>query len=104
MSMLEVLFVPRLAAGVKWPFIKLWRAILDQRTRVSPEHPWTLEATDIEKVLLGEEFAAFLPGMTEALASVFAKAMCAQKNRYTAKEFKDALLPLLPLQLEAEEC
>lgn len=77
----------------------LWKAILDAQ---NPKWPNIRKETRAErikrKVLLHKDFENLLPGMTEELADVLAKALCPQKERYTAQEFLDKLMPLLPFE------
>lgn len=76
---------------------ELWKAILDAQNPKWPNIRRETMAKRIKrKVLMHKDFANLLPGMTEELADVFSKALCSQKERFTAQEFMDKLLPLLP--------
>ncbi|KAJ5171978.1 hypothetical protein N7492_004571 [Penicillium capsulatum] len=77
----------------------LWKAILDAQNPKWPNFRKETFAERIQrKVLLHDDFADLLPGMTKDMANVLSKALCPQKERFTAQEFMDELLPLLPFE------
>lgn len=100
MTMMALLFFPQNAADPALGWTRhLWKAILDAQNPKWPNFRKESIAGRIKrKVLLHDNFADLLPNMTEELADVLSKAFCPQKERFTAQEFMDKFLPLLPFE------
>lgn len=106
MAMLELLFyqVSRSLKPTVWRWT-LWMEILNAQTPTSewPNSNHETSAARIKrKILLNDDFAGLLPGMTKDLAEVLSRAFCLEKERDTSEKFMKSFLPLLPFEPPVE--